>query len=82
MKPTTPLDFALHRAWETVGHFLFADVGTDEVTGQQVRDFMKEYLDGESNPVARRFWARLSDGEKKTALEAAFPDRPYRCDTN
>ncbi len=78
MKPTTPLAFALHRAWETVGHFLFADQGADEVSGQQVREFMREYLDGETNPRARRFWIRLSDEEKRKALESAFPDETYR----
>jgi hypothetical protein len=62
--------------WEDSSRYLFTDLGRDEATGEEVRQFMRTWADGESpskNVKAHKLW-RVDDAAKEKSLAEAFPD--------
>lgn len=73
------LGIALRRAWLATRQHWFGAKRKTKATGEEVRTFVRNWLDQQPNPSLNiiRFWLPLSDEEKAEALLHAFPDKEY-----
>lgn len=72
----SPVSAWLREMWEDSARYLYTDLGRDEATGAEVRDFMRTWANGESpstNAKAHKLW-RVDDAAKEKALTEAFPE--------
>jgi hypothetical protein len=69
----------LRNAWEQMRPQVFAEVGKDELTAEQVRKYLLEHFDGEptTNRAIQVLWTPLSLDERMDLLVAVFPDQTY-----
>jgi hypothetical protein len=75
----THLKLALHRAWDEIARRTFLHAAKPTLTAEEVREAVRKHL--ADHPAAdnaiERYWAPLTDEQRRKALELAFPHGPY-----
>ncbi len=69
----------LRNAWERMRTQAFAEIGKDELTAEQVRNYVLQHFDGEprTNRAVQILWAPLTLDERMALLEVVFLDQTY-----
>jgi hypothetical protein len=70
---------AIRRTWNAIAGRAFAEAGKIQMTADEVRRFVCNYIENESaqSTTRRTSWDPLSAEEKRRSLERAFPDGTY-----
>lgn len=78
--PHPTLEWWLRRVWNANGMILYDWFETKTVTGEQVRAFVRNWLEHAPAPSAgkRMVWTPLTEEQKTEALQRAFPDNDYQ----
>ena len=81
MPDVNPLtEFWLRGVWSANGGVLYQFLNTKTVTGDEVRNFVKNWIEGASRFSAAkvRYWQDLTDNQRDDILAKAFPDNQYQ----